>query len=65
MAVHRIADDPDLDAYVADGLVRLQQLLANHASFDQFVLKRYDPDALDRLIEAIWPNDASAVRDAA
>ena len=57
MALDRIADDPDLDAYIADGLVGLEQLLANHASFDQFVPKRYDPEALDRLIEALWPED--------
>ena len=55
MALHRIADDPAFDAYVADGLVRLEQLLASHACFGQ-----YDSDALDRLIEAISRQDRSA-----
>ena len=53
MAVHLIADNPYFDAWIADGLVRFEQLLANHAAVDQFPLRHYDSDALDRLVEAI------------
>ena len=59
VAVHLIADDLDFDAWIADGLVRLEQLLANHAAFHQFPLRHYS-DALDRLIEAIRSNDRLA-----
>jgi hypothetical protein len=60
VAVHLIADDLDFDAWIVDGLVRLEQLLATYAAFEKFLLRHYDSDALDRLIEAIRFNDRLA-----
>ena len=57
MALRLIADDLDFHAWMADGLLRFEQLLAAHAAFDKFLLKHYDPDALDRLMEAILAAD--------
>ena len=37
--MHYIADDPNLDQWVADGIAHLEQLLALHAAFQRYLQK--------------------------
>ena len=42
MTVHFIADDPDLDRWIADGLASLERLLELHAAFQRFLQRLRD-----------------------
>jgi hypothetical protein len=40
--LHLIADDPNLDAYVADGIRTLERLLELHAAFGRYLQRLRD-----------------------
>ena len=42
MTVHFIADDPDLDLWIADGIASLERLLELHAAFHRFLQRLRD-----------------------
>ena len=42
MTPHFIADDPDLDRWVADGIDALERLLELHAAFQRFLQRLRD-----------------------
>ena len=42
MTVHFIADDPDLDLWIADGIAHLERLLELHAAFQWYIQRLRD-----------------------